>query len=338
MPSSTVQSVPRPIDLVQAPTHGTVAIECLSIQNGIETYRVTFTAPTETAPSPFTLRWKFPCLNVCGVWKSGALHHKRLQYDWEKEHLQARISVDAPVVNVFGHDDENIITFACADAVNLVEMNALLREEDNHIYCHISFFQERHPAITTYQTELRIDTRKVPFYEALQATSSWWENIEAYTPAPVPDLARQPLYSTWYNYHQELVPETLLAELSSAHELGYEFVILDDGWQTHDNNRGYDFTGDWQPERIPDLAGFIEQIHQLGYKAGIWFSVPFCGKKSQAYRRFAGKFLTENHRWAPVFDPRYPDVREYLIQTYTHAVKTYKLDALKLDFIDDFKV
>ena len=66
--------------------------------------------------------------------------------------------------------------------------------------------------------------------------------------------------------------------------------------------------------------------------------MPFCGKKSQAYQVFKGKFLTENHRWAPVFDPRYPEVRNYLIQTYVNAVTSYDLDVLKLDFIDEFKV
>ncbi|MEL7220879.1 MAG: hypothetical protein AAGJ93_06135 [Bacteroidota bacterium] len=73
-------------------------------------------------------------------------------------------------------------------------------------------------------------------------------------------------------------------------------------------------------------------------KFGLWFSVPFCGKHSKAYQRFKGKFLTENHRWAPVFDPRYPEVRAYLINIYANALKNWNLDAFKLDFIDDFKV
>jgi len=55
-------------------------------------------------------------------------------------------------------------------------------------------------------------------------------------------------------------------------------------------------------------------------------------------RWFKGKFLTENHRWAPVFDPRYPEVRQYLIDTYSKALALWNLDAFKLDFIDDFKV
>ena len=113
-------------------------------------------------------------------------------------------------------------------------------------------------------------------------------------------------------------------------------VIIDDGWQTNDSNRGYDYTGDWQPDRIPEMADFVARIRALGMKVALWYSVPFCGKKSKAYQRFKGKFLTEDHRWAPVFDPRYPEVREYLITIYTEALTAWNLDGFKLDFIDDF--
>jgi len=33
-------------------------------------------------------------------------------------------------------------------------------------------------------------------------------------------------------------------------------IIVDDGWQTLDSARGYAYTGDWQPERMPDMKGF----------------------------------------------------------------------------------
>jgi len=103
-----------------------------------------------------------------------------------------------------------------------------------------------------------------------------------------------------------------------------------------DNNRGYDYTGDWEPERLTDIVYFVRKVHKLDMKFMMWYSVPFCGKKSKAYQRFKGKFLTENHHWAPVFDPRYPEVREYLIGKYVFALKDWNLDGFKLDFIDDF--
>ncbi|MEL6252609.1 MAG: glycoside hydrolase family 36 protein [Bacteroidota bacterium] len=301
-------------------------------------YSIHLKSESKSSPKPISLRWKLPSKHVNGVWKPGGLHDKRLQYDWELEHVKSRISVNAPVLSVFGHDDRNVITFACSDAINLLEMNALLREEDQHLYCHLALFTERHPEIFEYSAELRIDVRKQSFHQSLKDCSLWWESFDASKPATVPPLAKLPLYSTWYNFHQDLNEEILLKECRIAKDMGYELIILDDGWQTLDTNRGYDYTGDWQPDRFPDMAGFVEKVHETGMKIGIWYSVPFCGKKSQAYKKFHGKFLTENHRWAPVFDPRYPEVREHLIGLYTHAVRSWKLDALKLDFIDDFKV
>lgn len=305
---------------------------------GIYNYKLKIHSERAASPSSITLRWRLPSFNVKGVWKCGGIHDKRQQYDWELIHLKSRISVDAPVISVFGHDDSNVMTFACSDAVNLLEMNALLREEDNYLYCHITFFSERHPEIQDYEADLRIDVRPVLYSQALQDTASWWETYEHLKPAPAPDLAKYPLYSTWYSFHQDLDEEVLLEECKIAADIGYKFIILDDGWQTMDNNRGYDYTGDWEPDRFPDMAGFVKKVHATGLKFGLWYSVPFCGKKSKAYQRFKGKFLTEDHRWAPVFDPRYPEVREYLINIYLTALKTWDLDAFKLDFIDDFRV
>lgn len=328
---------PPLIEVIENETLFSSNLHLVSGENGVFIYKLSTQSDTTKEPTPIKLKWKLPSINVKGVWKPGALYNKRQQYDWELEHLQSRISVDAPVISVFGHDDSNIITFACSDAINLMEMNALLREEDNHLYCHISFFTERHPAIESYEAFIRVDYRPILFSKTLNEVSKWWEQFDDLKPSPTPDLAKAPLYSTWYNFHQDLDENILLEECKIAADIGYELIILDDGWQTMDTNRGYDYTGDWQPDRFPDMKGFVEKIHDVGMKFGLWYSVPFCGKHSKAYKTFKGKFLTENHRWAPVFDPRYPEVRQYLIDIYTAALKDWNLDAFKLDFIDDFK-
>jgi len=313
-------------------------LELVAEEGGLKTFRFCMKSIVMASPSEVSLCWRIPKINMMGVWKCGAIHNKRQQYDWELEHLNSRISVDAPVISVFGYDDSNGITFACSDVMNMVEMNVLLREEDNYEYCHFTFFKERHPEITSYETLIRIDTRQIPYYESINEVSTWWASFDEYRPAHVPALAIEPLYSTWYNFHQDLDREKLISECNVAYKNGYRLIILDDGWQTMDTGRGYDYTGDWKSDRFPDMAKFVSEIHDTGMKIGVWYSVPFCGKKSDAYQKFKGKFLTESHRWAPVFDPRYPEVREYLINTYATALKDWKIDAFKLDFIDDFKV
>ncbi len=314
------------------------SIEKSHAEAGLEIYDFKVECKEKHFPKPITIKWKVPCLNVKGVWKPTTDFSKRIQADWELEHMESRISIDSPVISLFGNNDENVITFACSNAINKLQMNALIREEDNYFYCHITFFSEEEQPLEKFEAQIRIDTRKIRFSLALNGVSDWWASMPNLTPAKVPEIAKAPLYSTWYQFHQDLDLDLLLQECKLAQELGYKAIIIDDGWQTFDTNRGYDYTGDWQPDRIPDMLGYIEKIQKIGLKAALWYSVPFCGKKSKAYNNFKGKFLTENHRWAPVFDPRYPDVREYLISIYTKAVKEWNLDGLKLDFIDDFKI
>ncbi len=314
-----------------------VTITPHSKENNVDIYTIQFISLQEFIPSPITIRWKIPAINVKGVWKPTTDFSKRIMDDWELDHMESRISVDAPVVSIFGHQDTNILTFACADAINTTSLNALYREEDNCMYCHITLFAEAHHTIASYTTQLRIDQSNYHFSKSLQAIGHWWSRFDHLIPTHTPPLAMKPVYSTWYQFHQNLKPSVLLEECKIASQLGYELIILDDGWQTNDDNRGYDYTGDWQPERIPELATFTKAIHATGMKLALWYSVPFCGKHSKAYQKFKGKFLTENHRWAPVFDPRYPEVRTYLINLYTKALTDWNLDGFKLDFIDEFK-
>lgn len=313
-----------------------VSLVNLNESNGLAHYLFNYQSPDAEIPEPVTVRWRIPANQVKGVWRNTVDFNKRIQADWELEDQRSRISIDSPVLSLFDHQDNNVLTFACSNAINLITLGAKYREEDDHFYCHMTFFSECKYPISNFEVQIRIDQRQELLTNVLGEVSQWWEGFDM-KPMPVPEIARKPLYSTWYQFHQQLDTLTLIAECKLARDLGYEAIIIDDGWQTKDSNRGYDFTGDWEPERISDMAGLVRDIQHVGVKVGLWFSVPFCGVNSKAYQKFKGKFLTENHRWAPVFDPRYPEVREHLVNIYRHAVSAWGLDGLKLDFIDDFQ-
>lgn len=317
--------------------NGSANLELIIDEGALQVFRFEYQNHDGSFPEPLSLQWRIPAAKVKGVWKPTADFSKRIEADWELENHESRISIDAPVISLFGNHDENVLCFACSNAINRVEMAAKYREEDNHFYCQIIFFTESKYPIKDFSADIRIDQRKIHFSQALKETSAWWEGYENLKPASVPAIARKPLYSTWYQFHQNLSEDLLFKECQIAKDLGFESIIIDDGWQTKDTNRGYDYTGDWLPERFPNMANLVQEIQSLGMKVGIWYSVPFCGRKSKAYQKFKGKFLTENHRWAPVFDPRYPEVRNYLAGIYVSAVRDWGLDGLKLDFIDDFK-
>jgi len=69
------------------------------------------------------------------------------------------------------------------------------------------------------------------------------------------------------------------------------------------------------------MQAHVARVHELGMKYLLWYSVPFVGIHSKAYVWFADKLLTTiESLGAGVLDPRYPEVREYLITTYEQAL------------------
>jgi len=307
------------------------------LESGVTQLDLQFESSNPVVPTEVLLKWKTSSHGIAGIWHPVLGASKSIKPDWARDLVQSRAAVNAPVINYFAHDDGNLLTIASAEAVNTVSIHGSIREEDAYLHSRIRFFTEAMPAMTKYNTSILFDSRNISFDQALQGVTKWWESFDHLQPASVPDLARYPMYSTWYSYHQTLVTDDLIKECKTSYDLGYRTIIVDDGWQTLDANRGYAFTGDWQPERIPDMKGFVEEVHQLGMKFMLWYSVPFVGINSEAYERFKGKYLFERLGLdAYVLDPRYPEVRQYLINIYKDALLEWNLDGFKLDFIDDF--
>lgn len=285
-------------------------------------------------PPNFTLKWQVPSVDVHGFWTPTNSIDKVSYY---KSRLTSRAANRAPVLSLYSLAGKNRLTFAASDALRTLNMGANLIEEDCEFHCYLEFFSEPESATKSYQAEIRFDLREVDYSKSLGEVANWWEQQEGYTPAEVPAAARMPMYSTWYAFHQVLDADTLVAECERAKPLGFDAIIIDDGWQTLDSQRGYAFTGDWKPERLTDMKGLSDRIHALDMKVLLWYSVPFVGKKAEIYEKFEGKYLRD---WAgqgtSILDPRYPEVREYLIETYKNAVTDWDLDGLKLDFIGTF--
>lgn len=310
------------------------AVELETLRPGLQQLHVELTAPAPAQPPELTLRWRLPSVMIDGYWNPNIAFDKVSFY---RNRVTSRASNNAPVIALLGGADRNRLTFAVSDALNLTESRCYLQEEDAYFYCSIRFFSEPAPATTHYAVDVRLDARDVAFPQALAGVSDWWAAQEGYRPAPVPDAARWPMYSTWYSFHQNLDPDEVLAELEIAKELGYEAVIVDDGWQTLDSSRGYAFTGDWKPVRIPDMRGFVDRVHGLGMKFLLWYSLPFMGENAEGFAAFRGKYLWYwDGQGAWVLDPRYPEVRELIISTYEQALVEWDLDGFKIDFIDRF--
>ena len=250
------------------------------------------TSEAAAKPGVLTLGWEHPSVDIQAHWDTGCDWNRSKGVNWGGGRTSKATS-QAPVVSLFNGAGRNRLTFAFSDALHPVQYQAGVVEETGLYDCYFKMFTEPGPALTRYAATLRLDTRDIAYYESLAQVAAWWAAQPGYAPSPVPDAARRPMYSTWYSMHQSVTPEAIETQCRLSQELGCHAVIVDDGWQTADSARGYGHTGDWRPapERIPDMAAHVRRVHDLGMKYILWYSVPFVGVHSNAYKRFEDKLL-----------------------------------------------
>lgn len=245
----------------------------------------------------------------------------------------------APMGAFYSAEGLNKLSFALSDCKNIVKVTAGVYEEQTCGRVSFDLFETPAHAQSEYQVTLRLDSALMPVFNAVENMARFYERFLGIEAMPVPEGAYGPVYSTWYAFLQNLQDQEIEDQCKLGAECGLKTVIVDDGWQTDDNNRGYAFCGDWQVSktRFPHMREHVERIHAFGMKYMVWFSVPFIGRKAQRVAELKDYCLCFNPRWdAYVLDPRYKKVRDFLVATFSNMVKDYNLDGLKLDFIDEF--
>ncbi|GEM_PF-1973704 len=106
---------------------------------------------------------------------------------------------------------------------------------------------------------------------------------------------------TWAYYFTNINPEVLNKEIEFiAEELrkyGYEYLIIDDGWQRRDTH--YPAAYDWitPSERFPEgLREIISRAHSLGLKVVLWVAFTCFDGNSELLRTKRGMFLMKEDR------------------------------------------
>ena len=291
-------------------------------------------------PEPIHLTWNFSASDCVSTWNPSLLDIHGLAFDWGKLTVKSRLASWMPVQSLISKNGTNKLCIAVSDVDTPISIKTGLCEENATLACEIEFFTLPTAPTDEYTAQIRLDMRSIPYYDSIYDTVDWWETECGYESAYVPESAKMPMDSLWYSFHQMLDKDEIIKECKASKELGLETVIIDDGWQTDDNNRGYAYCGDWlvAPKKMGDMAELVGKIHDIGMKVILWYSVPFMGIYAEKYKEFEGMFLEGSGDDKTFFglDPRYKKVREYLVSIYKKAVEEWKLDGLKLDFIDSF--
>lgn len=318
-----------------------VSLTPVSAKDGLFVYRFSCSFDAPTTVQSIRLGWSQPMLGVLSVWTPMLMRDRAVRQWWAATRSDSSFYMGAPVIAAVHDGQRSVCTAALSDVVTPSRLTfcvndfAQLEQVDYgvELLCEPRTVEE-------YSVLLRIDEREQSLGESLRSLCAWWDTFYPRS-LPVDPVCEQPLYSSWYNFHQHPNAEDLEAELELASQLGFKALIIDDGWQYEGNGTGdYYDCGNWEVAKgkFPDLAAFVKKAHDLGIKVMLWFPVPFIGRHTAAYRQFKDRFLyySKGSR-AGVLDPRRPDVRAYLTELFSRFMETYGLDGLKLDFIDSFR-
>ncbi|MBO4962727.1 MAG: alpha-galactosidase, partial [Clostridia bacterium] len=319
-------------------TDAKVEICNLKTENQITTFDVVVDFSKPTIPKALSVFFNFDSVDVYALWSPSIRYTRFIGVTWEMQTSYSRLASWMPLHTLISAKGDNRLTIAISDAKTPTSISTGIDEGTALFNCVISFFTIKVAPLTHYTATVRLDCRSQPYYDSIYEVTKWWEKDCGYTPAYVPEHAKLPMNSLWYSYHHNLSDKEILKQCKLSKEYGLETVIVDDGWQS-DTGVGYITCGDWNVSKtkFPNFKNFITEVHNIGLKVMLWFSVPFIGIQTKNYQRFKNMLLdqvtgTDDYS---VLDPRYKEVRDYLIETYSNAVKM-GLDGLKLDFIDWF--
>lgn len=305
---------------------------------GVTLVHVRMNRPEKAPPPRFRVEWSVPQRDIAHLWTPRG-ERASVPPDWSGT-CSSGIARGIPLMALINGNDGNRMTFGCSESTRTLLFHAGLNEETCTFRCHAEFFSEPEAPLSRYEADIRLDCRQVAWHDAVSSMARWMSSGDMAACTP-PAAAYEPVYSTWYGFHQSVSADQIERECALAAPLGMKTLIMDDGWQTDDASRGYAFCGDWKVSsgRIPDMKRHVAAIHGLGMKYMLWYSVPFVGERSENYGRFKGKYLYDNRRvGASVLDPRFPEVRAFLADLYERALREWGLDGFKLDFIDAFGI
>ena len=102
---------------------------------------LTLSAPQAATPPPLTVTWKFPAIDLAGIWVSD---NTKANND-NGVVIESRAVLRAPLLMLLGPDDGNRLTVALSDALLPLKINCGVKEEDVNLYAEAKLFSGKPP-------------------------------------------------------------------------------------------------------------------------------------------------------------------------------------------------
>jgi alpha-galactosidase len=251
------------------------------LADGLLEVDIVLQAEQATKLPDLSLTWEWPSSDIHSHWRPLLTVGKAL-LDPRAANVHSRANGFPPVSCLLSQDGRNRLTVACDEVVHEIDIAQGPSEPAGMMLGKVRLVAGARPATTEARWTIRFDRRDVRFEQSLREVSQWWETLPGCKPAPVPDGATLPVYSTWCAFWQEPDTEPVLAEARLARDLGCGTLILDDGWQTMQANQAYAFCGEWKNERMGDMSAFVGAVHDLGMKCLLWYPIALVGYRIES--------------------------------------------------------
>ena len=191
----------------------------------------------------------------------------------------------------------------------------------------------------TENFDLILDCHNIQWQQSLAD----WRNALNLPEYSYPAATRDPVYCTWYAVHGAVTQDFVEKTCPIAKELGFTTLIVDDGWCYDDMKRvspetivtWYEMIGDWEisTKKFPDFRNHVKRIQDSGMKYMVWVAPHLWGFKSKLYQDNPGMTINKPIEGYDKMDVNKADFAP-LVKKLRALAADYKLDGLKIDFID----
>lgn len=286
------------------------------------------------APPSFTLSVKFPRDKVNQLWNSKTWSNKSSFSLPSYDRAAAPFSIIAGLTI----NDRNQIAFTCKDVYKAKFVSSNTYEETDSIVFSLGFFEDNPPLsnLQDYQAEVLVDFRNIHFSQAIADASRWALDSEFKTSTFRVDTTNVPVFSTWYPMHRNIPLGNIARELDSLKTFNFKSVLVDDGLQALVNMK-VDTTYSYGADSYETMSLFRKKCAEMHLPLYLWYSLPFIGGNPVVLEKFEGKYIRYRApRQMYVLDPRYAEVRKYLVSTYANFLNDWKFDGYWFDFLKGF--
>lgn len=151
-----------------------------------------------------------------------------------------------------------------------------------------------------------------------------------------PDSAFAPTWCAW-GYERDFTVAQILATLPKVREVGFEWAVLDDGWQTNE--------GDWRidPKKFPrgdaDMRAFVQAVRAQGLRPRLWLAPLAADPGSDVLHEHADMLLLDEYGsfqkvswWNALTQcPAYQPTIDYYVALVKKAIGDWGFEGIKLD-------